>query len=170
MTLTINLPDAARGLLEADAQAQGRPIADVLADRVTALYTAPDKKPEPPFPALKAVEDSVGISDTPDAWEKMLDSLALLRLPVPDDPRHAKTNAALKTMRRNGDRIGVARQNFVEFRGVRHPTEERQWPGSNACRCRQRARPAGSPVPAPARRRRRLQVLAFPVPNGRCCI
>ncbi len=95
MTLTINLPDAARGLLESDAQAQGRPIADVLADRVTALYTAPDKKPEPPLPALKAVEDSVGVFDTPDAWEKMLDSLALPELRGVTLPLEATSREAL---------------------------------------------------------------------------
>ena len=46
------------------------------------------------------------------------DTSILLRLPNPIDPRRAVTDAALSILKGRGEPVVVARQNFVEFRGV----------------------------------------------------
>lgn len=43
MTLTIELPETALAHLEADAQAQGRPVAEVAGERLAALYSGRGK-------------------------------------------------------------------------------------------------------------------------------
>lgn len=46
----------------------------------------------------------------------LLDTNILLRLVVPNDPNHASTMAALRTMRRAGSVLYVCPQNMQEFR------------------------------------------------------
>ena len=48
----------------------------------------------------------------------LADTSILLRLPNPIDPRRAVTQASLSTLKGRGEPVVVARQNFVEFRGV----------------------------------------------------
>ena len=46
------------------------------------------------------------------------DTSILLRLPNLIDPRRAVTDAALSILKGRGEPVVVARQNFLEFRGV----------------------------------------------------
>lgn len=87
---TIELPAPVQDALEADAQAQSRPAADVVADLLAASYGLPVTDDAP---VLKAVTDSVGVSDTSGAavlaqWEK--DGVFLPMDDLPDSPELAR--------------------------------------------------------------------------------